>query len=196
MENAMLTFGDVDKNPKALEEFSSRLSRNDLHRLTNEMIDEILRLTSECQDADVVFEPSDPEAHDTYAATPEEVSMPWTLGHVIVHTTASSEESAALAAELARGVRYHGRSRYEVPWPGMRTIQECRARLEESRRMRLASLDMWPDEPHLENVSAFIPEWPKLNAVSRFLVGLMHDQEHLGQIADIVGHAGRAKGAT
>jgi len=191
----MLSFDDVDRNPRALEEFSRTLTPNDLRRLTNGMIDEILHLISECQDADVIFEPSDPDAEDTYAATPEEVSMPWTLGHVVVHATASSEESAALAAEHARGVRHHGRSRYEVPWREVKTIQECRARLEESRRMRLASLDMWPDKPHLENVSAFIPQWPELNAVSRFLVGLMHDQEHLGQIADIVGQARRARGA-
>ena len=191
----MLSFDDVDSNPQALEEFTRTLTPKDLRRMTSEMIDEILRLVSECQDADVVFLPSDPEAHDTYAATPEEVSIAWTLGHVIVHTTASSEESAALAAEHARGVRYHGRSRVEVPWQGVATIQQCRVRLEESRRMRLASLDMWPDEPHLENVSPFIPEWPKLNAVSRFLVGLMHDQEHLGQVADIVRQARRARGA-
>ena len=191
----MLSFDDVDRNPRALEEFSRTLTPNDLRRLTNGMIDEILHLISECQDADVIFEPSDPDAEDTYAATPEEVSMPWTLGHVVVHATASSEESAALAAEHARGVLHHGRSRYEVPWREVKTIQECRARLEESRRMRLASLDMWPDKPHLENVSAFIPQWPELNAVSRFLVGLMHDQEHLGQIADIVGQARRARGA-
>ena len=191
----MLSFDDVDRNPQALEEFTRTLTLNDLRRMTNETIDEMLRRASKCQDADVVFQPSDPEAHDTYAATPEEVSIAWTLGHVIVHTTASSEESAALAAEHARGVRHHGRSRYEVPWQGVATIQECRVRLEESRRMLLASLDMWPDEPHRENVSTFIPEWPKLNAVSRFLVGLMHDQEHFGQIADIVSQARRARGA-
>jgi hypothetical protein len=45
-----------------------------------------------------------------------ELALPWTLGHVIVHITASAEESAFLAAELARGVhRRTGRSRFEVP---------------------------------------------------------------------------------
>lgn len=48
--------------------------------------------------------------------TRDDVHLAWNLGHVIVHTMASAEESAALAAELARGVEYHGRSRYEVPW--------------------------------------------------------------------------------
>jgi hypothetical protein len=191
----MLTFDEVDKNPHALEEWVQAHGPNDLRGMTNDMIDEVLRRVVDCRDADVVFVPNDPVAHDPYAATPEEVSMPWTLGHVIVHTTASSEESAALAAEHARGVRFHGRSRYEVPWQQVTTMDQCRARLEESRRMRLATLDMWPDPPHLENVSAFIPEWPKLNAVSRFLVGLMHEQEHMGQITEIVGQAKRARGA-
>ena len=52
-------------------------------------------------------------------------------------------------ADLARGVAFHGRSRSEVPWETVTTIAQCRARLEESRRMRLASLDMWPDQPYL-----------------------------------------------
>src|SRR5688500_9125816 len=80
------------------------VSVNDLRRLTNDMVDYMLDLISDCTDEHVTFEPSDPEADDPVAATPEEVRMPWTLGHVIVHTTASAEESAALAAELARGV--------------------------------------------------------------------------------------------
>ena len=125
----------------------------------------MLGLIAECVDADVVLVPDDPEADDPWAATPEETNMSWTLGHVIVHTTASSEESAALAAEMARGVALHGRSRYEVPWQEMRTIEGCRQRLEESRRMRLASLEMWPDDPHLENVS-------------RNLAGRAHGERH------------------
>ena len=70
---------------------------------------------------------------------------------MIVHTTASSEEAAFIAAELARGVEFHGRSRSEVPWETVTTIEQCRHRLEESRRMRLATLQIWPDEPDLDN---------------------------------------------
>jgi hypothetical protein len=61
--------------------------------------------------------------------------------------------------------------------------------LEESRRMRLASLEMWPDQSYLEN--KYVP-WPKLgeiNAVGRFVLGLRHDWDHLGQIDDIVQQA-------
>ena len=133
-------------------------------------------------------------ADDPYAATPEEVTMPWTLGHVVVHTTSSAEESAAVAAELARGVEHHGRSRYEVPWQEMQTIAGCRRRLEESRRMRLASLEMWPDEPHLETAYEIWSDQPPVNAIGRFVLGLMHEESHLGQIAEIVRQAHRARG--
>ncbi len=59
-----------------------------------------------------------------------EVGLAWTLGHVIVHLTASAEEAAFLGAELARGVEPHGRSRYEVPWRTLVTIEGARARLQ------------------------------------------------------------------
>jgi hypothetical protein len=58
-----------------------------------------------------------------------------TLAHVIVHTTASAEESRLSGGRDARGVPNHGRSRYEVPWQSVTTIDQCRHRLEESRRM-------------------------------------------------------------
>jgi hypothetical protein len=108
---------------------------------------------------------------------------------VIVHTTASAEEAAALAAELARGVQPHGRSRFETPWQTVKTIAQCRRRLEESRRMRLTSLEMWPDEPHLDDIYEAWPGGPQVNAMSRFVLGLMHDDSHLAQIAGIVRQA-------
>jgi hypothetical protein len=147
-------------------------------------------------DAPVVTwqEAIDPQANDKYATTDAEVNLPWTLGHVVMHVPASAEESAFLAAELARGVTYHGRSRYEAPWETVTSITQCRARLEESRRMRLASLELWPDAPHLDNTYE-IPGDPlktgPINAVLRFVLGLRHDQAHLDQIQNIV-RQGRA----
>ena len=94
------------------------------------------------------------EANDTFAAKPEEVGLSWTLGHVVVHTAASSEESAALALVLARGLAVEGRSRYKVPWERALTVAFIRHRIEESRRMRLAMLAAWPDEPHFDNFYA------------------------------------------
>lgn len=161
--------------------------------LTNEMIDHMLSSIADCTDADVTFVPSDPNANDTFAVNPDEVDLAWTLGHVIVHATASSEEAAFLAAEVARGVEWRGgRARYEVPWQSVTTIQQCRDRLEESRRMRLASLDLWPRPPHLENT--YSPrQGITHNCVSRFVAGLAHDDAHLNQIDQIVGQARAAR---
>jgi len=190
----MLDFTPVRERKTSLREMTQDLTRDDLINLTNEMVDTILEMIDDASDADVVFQPSDPRANDPAAATSEEVNMPWTLGHVIVHTTASSEESAFLAAELARGVENHGRSRYEVHWTGVKTIEQCRQRLEESRRMRLASLDLWPDPPHLENEYQPMKTAPfKHNAISRFVSGLSHDDSHLDQIEDILRQAKAAR---
>jgi hypothetical protein len=159
--------------------------------LTNEMIDEMLALITGCTDADVVYMPVDPEAHDEHARGEAQVE-PWTLGHVIVHATASSEEACFIACELARGVEFHGRSRSEVPWETITTIAQCRARLEESRRMRLALLNAWPDQPHLDNRYEVWPKGPVTNAIERVIVGLVHDSDHVGQIAKIVAQRQRS----
>jgi hypothetical protein len=191
----MLDFQAVRDKRITFADLVSDLSVDEIHELTDGMINRILDLIGDCIDADIVFVPDDPEAYDPFAETPEEVDLSWTLGHVIVHTTASAEESAAVAAELARGVEYHGRSRYEVPWAEMRTIEECRRRLEESRRMRLGSLEMWPEEPYLENRYEVWKDEPMVNAIGRFVLGLMHEESHLGQIAEIVRQAKAARRA-
>lgn len=70
----------------------------------------------------------------------------------------------------------------------MTTIQQCRDRLEESRRMRLASLAIWPQPPHLE--TTYEPRAGLVhNCISRFVVGLLHDDSHLGQIQKVVAQA-------
>jgi hypothetical protein len=189
----MLDFTPVRQKKITIQELAVGLTPADLARLTNEMIDTILALIAECEDADVTFVPTDPEANDSYAVNPDEVHLPWTLGHVIVHTTASAEETAFIAAELARGVPFHGRSRYEVPWSTVTTIAQCRQRLEESRRMRLASLGMWPDPPDLENSYQNKEGSPPINALTRFVQGLSHDDSHLEQIAKIVRQARAAR---
>ena len=185
----MLDFKAVREGKTTFDKLVADLSTEDLQDLTNEMVDEVLGLIAECEDEDVTFEPVDPKAHDPYAAREEDIKLAWNLGHVIVHITASSEESAALAAELARGVEFHGRSRYEIPWQEMTTITQCRLRLEESRRMRLTSLEMWPDEPHLDYTYQAWTDGPEVNAVGRFVLGLMHAESHLGQIKDIIRQA-------
>jgi alkanesulfonate monooxygenase SsuD/methylene tetrahydromethanopterin reductase-like flavin-dependent oxidoreductase (luciferase family) len=185
----MLDFESVRQEKITLSQLVNGLTIDDLRDLTNEMVDTMQNLVAGCVDAGVTFVPDDPDANDPFAAKEEDVKLAWNLGHVIVHTTASAEESAALAAELSRGVENHGRSRYETPWQGVRTIVQCRQRLEESRRIRLSSLDMWPDQPRLENTYQPWKDAPQVNAISRFVLGLMHDDSHLGQIANIVRQA-------
>lgn len=88
-----------------------------------------------------------------------------------------------------------GRSRSEIPWETVTTIEQCRARLEESRRMRLASLEMWPDAPYLDNK---ITPWAaigEIDAYGRFVLGLTHDQDHLAQIENVIAQAKAARGA-
>jgi hypothetical protein len=167
----------------------AELTPADLCVLTNQMIDRQLALIAGCDDAAVIFVPDDPQADDPYAAEPTEAKLAWTLGHVIVHVTATSEETAFIAAEMARGVVREGRSRYETPWETVTTIAQCRARLEESRRLRLATLDVWPNPPHLDVTIPYrrLPE--PVNPIGRFVMGLLHDADHLGQIEDIVRQA-------
>lgn len=189
----MLDFTPVRQKEITLGQLAAKLTTADLARLTIEMIDTMLTLIAECEDADVAFVPDDPQANDTYAVNPDEVNLPWTLGHVIVHTTASAEEAAFIAAELARGVPFHGRSRSEVAWPTVTSIAQCRQRLEESRRMRLASLNLWPDQPDLKNSYQNREGGQPINALTRFVQGLSHDDSHLGQIAEIVRQAKAAR---
>jgi DinB superfamily len=151
-----------------------------------------LELIARAEDEDVVFIPDDPEANDTFAARSEDVGLSWTLGHVVVHATASSEESAALALVLARGLPVEGRSRYEVPWQLATTVEFIRHRIHESLRMRLSMLNAWPDSPHLDNFYAPYEGRPPMNAFGRFLGGLAHEDSHLDQIRKIM-HQGKQR---
>ena len=181
----MLDFTAVKNKTVSFSDLARDLTTTDLRNLTNEMIDTMLSIVSDATDEDVVFVPQDPNADDPFGI-PEEKDLVWTLGHVAVHTTASSEESSALALTLARGLVPEGRSRYEVPWRTVHTIEQVRHRFEESRRMRLAMLDAWPDEPHLDVTYAPSPRFGSYNAISRFIMGLYHDDDHLGQLREIM----------
>lgn len=181
-------FGPVRAGQLELGQLGRSFGARELGAATRATMAVIRSLLGGAVDADVTFVPEDPAAEDTFATDPAEVGLAWTLGHVIVHLTASAEETAVLAAELARGVEPHGRSRREVSWTTITTIAACRARVAESERMILATLETWPDEPDLE--MAFTTSKGLLrNAPARFLGGLMHADEHLGQIARILDQA-------
>lgn len=190
----MLEFVRVRSREISLAQLAQSLTVSDLRVLTDEMIDAQLALIDDAVDEDVVFQPVDDEAKDDYAVNPEEANLAWTLGHVIVHATASSEEAAGIAAALARGVNVSERSRYETPWQEVTTVAQLRQRLAESRRIRQAYLNAWPDVPHQD---AFYlssnPNAKPRNAVTQFISGLGHDDAHLGQIAEIMRQARAAR---
>ena len=191
----MLDFTLVKNRSMTFSDMARDLTPADLRNLTNEMIDTMLSIVADATNEDVVFVPQDPNADDPYGI-PEEKDLVWTLGHVAVHTTASSEESAALALTLARGLTPEGRSRYEVPWRTVQTIAQVRHRFEESRRMRLAMLDAWPDEPHFEVTYSPSPRFGTFNATARFLMGLYHDDDHLGQLKEIMRQVREARSSS
>ena len=185
----MIDFGPLRRREASLQDLAAGLTHEDLGRLTREMCAVLLSSIEDGTDEDVVIVPDDPEANDTFASQPEDVCLSWTLGHVVVHTTASSEESAALALVLARGLPVEGRSRYEVPWEKARTVRFIRHRIEESQRMRIAMLAAWPDKPDLDNFYAPYEGRPPMNAMGRFISGLAHDDSHLEQVRKIMGQA-------
>jgi hypothetical protein len=180
----MIDFSGVRDYTQTIQELAAGLTKADLLAATDAMTSDVLARIAGCTDADVTFEPVDPIANDTYAADASEVALSWTLGHVIVHLTASAEEAAFIAAELARGVAREGRSRYETPWPTVTTIDGARSRLEASRRMIHATLAVWPDPPNL-TVTVSGTAGPR-NAIARFLGGLSHADSHRDQVSEIV----------
>jgi DinB family protein len=179
----MLDFSGVKNRTTTFADLTKGLTKADLRRLTDEMIDTQLSIISDATDAGVVMIPVDANANDTYGKA-EDKDLAWTLGHVVVHVTASSEESAAISSVLARGLKMDDRSRYETPWETVTTVAQLRQRLEESRRMRHAFLETWPDQPDLEMAQQL--SFGTFNAVSRFVVGLYHDTDHLEQMREIM----------
>jgi DinB superfamily len=191
----MIDFAALRRKEQTFSQLAAGLTPHDLARATNAMCDLQLALIADAVDEDVVFVPDDPEADDTFADDQSVVKLAWTLGHVVVHTTASAEESAALALTMARGLPVDGRSRYEVPWEEARSADYLRHRIQESRRMRLAMLDAWPDEPHLDITYEPYKFTGPLNAIGRFVAGLMHDDSHVEQIRKIMVQCRAARGA-
>lgn len=180
-------------------EFAANYTVDDLRAMTDPSIDAMLGFLDGLEDADVTFDPIDPHADDPYAA-PGEENIGWSLAHLIVHVTASSEEGAALSSLLARGIPTKERPRYETPWRDVTTVAGCVARLEESRRMRHAYLDTWPDAPFLDvyrDVSEkFTAHFGLMNAPAAYIFGLSHEVGHFDQFRDVRQQALAARNAT
>jgi hypothetical protein len=159
------------------------LDRAALVTLTADSYHAVGEIVAGVTDAGVIAVPFDSSLDDRHVG--EEA---WTLGHVVAHLTATSEAAAALAATLARGVTLPAglHLRAEVPWRDVATAQQLTARLVESRRICLAFLDTWPDVPHLELTVTLTPAYGPLHAVGIHALGLMHADEHLTQLRQIM----------
>ena len=195
----MIDFSPVQKNEMKIADLANQVSKADLLSSSNESIDRILALLSDATDADIVFDPTDEGASDPYAAEGEE-AIGWSLGHLVAHVTAGSEEGAAFSSVLARGHALSERPRYETPWRDITTVAQCVQRLEESRRMRNAYLETWPDQPHLDVIRGGMSEgfvnWTgPLNAIGCFLLGLGHELGHFAQMEEVKGQAVAARTA-
>ncbi len=189
-----LDFTAVDNHELSLLEFSHQITVDNLRDATNESLDTLLEIVQGLDDAQVAFLPYDPEADDPYAK-PGEEKIGWSIAHLVVHVTASSEEWATYSGFLARGLPYPAepRLRYETEWTTVTTTAQCIQRLEESRRMRLGYLAVWPDTPNLEIKRELSPRFIELfgefNATVCFLFGLKHELGHYAQFREVARQA-------
>jgi len=189
-----LDFAPVDNHELTMLQFAEHFTVEDLRNATNESIDTLLKIVRGLNDAQVAFLPVDPEADDPYAK-PGEEKIGWSIAHLVVHVTASSEEWATYSSFLARGIPYPAepRLRHETEWKTVTTTAQCVQRLEESRRIRLGYLSAWPDVPNLEikrDLSErFIEKFGQFNAAVCFLFGLKHELGHYAQFREVARQA-------
>ena len=136
------------------------VTHTDLYQATTDLFDTIESIITDVTDMGTTFVPHDPDLKD-----PNEEA--YTLGHVIVHLTATLEESSSIGSVLARGIIFEGR-------------------LRESRRMCKAFLDSWPDAPHLDVTIVRIPSFGPMNAVGMHALGILHGGGHIEQLREIM----------
>ncbi len=192
-----IDFSPLNDEEMTIAEFARRFTIDDLRAATHASIDALLEIIGGADDAQIAYVPHDPEADDPFAPE-EDRTIGWSLSHLVLHVTASSEEGAAFSSLLARGIPIGERLRYEPDWRTYTTREQVLQRLEESRRMRLTYLDTWPDEPHLYVCRQF-PEdsrwYGQLNATGSFLLGLKHEVGHYDQLRQVAVQAHNAVGA-
>ena len=186
----MIDFAPMRDGDLTFLEYAERegIGGEALRKFSDESIKHLLGLLDGLADIDIANTPADPEADDPYAVEGEE-KIGWTFGHLIAHVTASTEEAAAFSSLLARGVAASERPRYETPWRDITTVALARQRLEESRRMRNAYLETWPDSPFLDVhrvvSERFAGRFGNMNAPAAFLFGLSHEVGHYDQIEEV-----------
>jgi hypothetical protein len=182
----LIDFTRLNNKEVTTYEFSQKFTLADLRAATNASIDRMVKLLKDTTDEQLTFIPNDPDADDPYAPL-EERYQGWSLAHLVLHVTASAEEGAAFGSLLARGVPLPQglRVRYEPDWHLVKTKAEVMQRLEESRRIRLAYFETWPDKPYLDNFREFPPEaasYRQMNALASVVGGLRHESNHYDQM--------------
>lgn len=186
----MIDFSGVFSGQRKIADLAANVTLADLKTATDVQIDTMVELIQALPDAQVVFVAADPQAAG---------GIGWNVAHLVAHVTASSEENAAISSILARGIDYpfEPRLRAETDWTTLTTTAGCLQRLEESRRIRQAYLNAWPDHPHLEThrtlPPAFAERVGQLNAIGACLLGLVHEAGQLAQLRDIVSQAKAAR---
>ena len=170
--------------------FSKNFSLDDLKQATHDVTEALKNLVHDLDDDEINSIPRDYDAATDDNPAPEG----WSVGHLIAHITATSEEAASFSSILARGIAGNGRLRFEADWQTQcRTLHAVIQRLEESQRMQLAYLDTWPDNPHL-NIFWGFPEhitifYRQINAQSAIVLGLSHAVGHFEQIKETIRQA-------
>ncbi len=188
----LIDFTRLNKKEVTYLEFSRQFTIDDLRMANHASIDHIRTIIKDADDFQITFVPHDQEAYDSHAPD-EDQHIGWSLAHLVLHVTASAEEGAAFGSILARGISIGGlRLRYEPNWRDVTTKAQVLHRLEESRHIRLAYLDTWPDEPHLDvfrEVPEHSPWYQQINAVASILSGLRHEAAHFEQFEDVAEQA-------
>ncbi len=164
-------FNPLNTYQTAMFDFGQSYSLDDLRAMTQEFVEYLLRLLSEATEEIICFVPDDPDA--------EQFSLP-----LILPTFGGRGTSPITSFTPPHPLMSMQPSRQRVT-----TIEQCRQRLRESLRLRLASLEMWLDTPNLK--VGYTP-WRELgwvNAKGIFLWGLAHDELHIKQTAKILKQA-------
>lgn len=196
----MIDFAQLTDSSVKLIDLAHHATRRDLRHATKTSIRTLVSIIEQADDAMINFVPFDPDANDPYAK-PEEQHIGWTLGHLVAHVTATSEEAAAMSSLLARGVPFPRelRLRYETLWQEIDTQNKALRRLQESLRIRLGYLTTFPDKPNrtlLRELSERAYEhFGDLNAPATFLMGLRHEAGHYAQFRDVLRQAQAAREA-
>lgn len=183
-----IDFSPIHERTQKAIPFAAPFSLEEIRAAAVESVEFMLGILDGLTDEDVTFVPDDPDADDPHAI-PEEMHVGWNIAHLVVHVTASTEEYVSTAAVLARGINFprEPRLRYETHWQSVTTVAQCEQRLRESLRIRLAALDMFPDEilpGRWERSERFLELFGEIDAKAAYLFGLSHETGHHDQFAE------------